>query len=107
MRTLLRAIGWIFLAIALVLLGRDLILLATEGRFDPMALGFLWHELHSSSLQLAEAAISRYLHPFLWHPVISTVLLWPAFAVFAVLGGVLVFLGRPRERDGRIFASDR
>ena len=105
MRLVLRAIGWTFLSIALILLGRDLIHFATEGRFEPIVLGFLWHSLHSSSLQLAEAAVSRYVHPFLWHPVITTILLWPAFAVFGVLGALFLLLGRRRDRSDRIFGS--
>lgn len=106
MRTIFRAIGWTLLSVAIILLGRDLIHLVTESRFEPMALGFLWHSLHSSSLQLAEAGISRYLHPFLWHPVIATVLIWPAFAVFGVLGVVFLLLGRRRDRSDRIFGDD-
>jgi hypothetical protein len=105
MRLVLRAIGWTFLSIALILLGRDLIHFATEGRFEPMALGFLWHSLHSGSLQLAEAAVSRYVHPVLWHPVIATLLLWPAFAVFGVIGMLMLLLGRRRERAERIFGN--
>ena len=49
--------------------------------------------------------MSRYVHPFLWHPVITTVLLWPAFAVFGVLGAIFLLLGRRRDRTDRIFGN--
>ena len=49
--------------------------------------------------------MSRYVHPFLWHPVITTVLLWPAFAVFDVLGAIFLLLGRRRDRTDRIFGN--
>ena len=106
-RLVLRGIGWFLLAAGVVLLGRDLLFLLTEGRFESMALGFLWHSLHSSSLQLSEAVVSRYLHAYLWHPVIATVLVWPAFAVLGGLGALLVLLTRRRDRGDRIFAPGR
>ncbi len=107
MRTVLRCIGWSFAAVAAALLTRDLYAFAEDGAFRPLALGFVWHTLHSSSLQLAEAAVSRYVSQFLWHPVISTVLLWPGFAVCGGLAA-LFFLAsrRPRRPGGRNRSSE-
>jgi|GEM_PF-311968 len=107
MRIVLRCLGWIFATVAAVLLMVDLWVLMDLGKFRPLALGRVWFELDPTSLQLAEAAISRYLHQFLWHPVISTLLTWPAFAV---IGGMaaLCFLGsrRPGRAGGRGRSSD-
>lgn len=107
MRTVLRCLGWIFAAIAAALLTRDIYQFVEDGVFRPLALGFVWHTLHSNSLQLAEAAISRHVSQFLWHPVISTVLVWPAFAVFGGLAA-LCFLGgrRPRRSAARNRSSE-
>jgi len=52
-------------------------------------LGKIWHDLHSGSLQVSEAVVSRFIDPcgliialdctpFLWHPLIATFLGWPA-----------------------------
>jgi hypothetical protein len=104
MRTVLRCLGWIFAAIAAALLARDLYQFVEQGVFRPLATGFVWFTLHPTSLQLAEAAVSRYVSQVLWHPVISTILVWPAFAVFGGLAA-LCFLGG--RRSGRSAARSR
>ena len=81
-----------------------------------MALGNIWYGAHPGSLQVSEAIISRYIDPcgliialnctpFLWHPLIATLLGWPAGLVGFVLTGILWFFGRPNQRYGR--ASQR
>jgi hypothetical protein len=37
------------------------------------------------------------VHPVLWHPVISTILLAPAFIVIGLPGALLAFLARRRR----------
>jgi len=77
-----------------------------------MVIGKIWYEAHPGSLQLSEAIISRYVDPcgliialectpFLWHPLIATLLSWPAGLVGFVLTGILWFFGRPNQRAGR------
>ena len=77
-----------------------------------MALGNIWYGAHPRSLQVSEAIISRYIDPcgliialdctpFLWHPLIATLLSWPAGLVGFVLTGILWFFGRTNPRDGR------
>jgi len=105
MRTACRVLGWILGGLAVVLLARDLLQWMSAGAFAPIDLGSLWWYLHEDSLKLAEPAIARYLHPALWHPVITTLLLAPAFAVFAVLAGLLLMAGRSDGRRTRIFRS--
>ena len=112
MHTLLRCLGWIFAGLAAAFLTRDLYQLVEHGGFAPLSTGFVWFTLHPTSLQLAEAGISRHVSQFLWHPVISTILTWPAFAVTGGLA-VLFFLGgrKPgrtasRSRSGDYFKQD-
>jgi hypothetical protein len=75
-------------------------------------LGRIWHDLHSGSLQVSEAVVSRFIDPcglvialdctpFLWHPLIASVLGWPAGLIGCVLTGILWFFGRPKQRHGR------
>jgi hypothetical protein len=77
-----------------------------------MVIGKIWYGAHPGSLQVSEAIISRYIDPcglivaldctpFLWHPLIATLLSWPAGLVGFVLTGILWFFGRPNQRDGR------
>jgi hypothetical protein len=64
----------------------------------PIALGQLWYELNRSSLNLVQAVIQRYIHPFLWDSIIVTILLSWAFAVLMILGVLLLAVFRKRER---------
>ena len=77
-----------------------------------IVLGKLWYEAHPGSLQVVEAIISRYIDPcgllvalnctpFLWHPLIATLLSWPAGLVGFFLTTIFWFFGRPKQRDGR------
>jgi len=93
-----RLLGWLILLAGLVVLGRDLIGWYDTRVFAPIALGQLWFDFSPGSLNLAQAVIQRYVHPALWDPVIVTVLLWWASAVLIVLGLLILWLFRPRER---------
>ena len=106
MRTACRVLGWIFAGLAAALLARDLYVLVQTGAWAPIDFGPLWNALHPGSLQLAQPAIERHVHPVLWDPVILTVLLTPAFVVLGVPGVLLLLLtGRQRGRRGRRFGG--
>jgi len=79
-------------------------------------LGQFWFEHHAASLQITEAVISRYVdpcglivplgcEPFLWHPVLVTVLGWPTALVLLLLTGFFLSIARlmrgSRERKIR------
>lgn len=97
MRVVIAGIGWILLGLGVALLCHDLVKWLLTGAFALTDTGSFWFAVHETSLKLAEPAIARYLHPVLWHPVVTTILLAPAFLVFAVPGGLLVFLSRNRR----------
>jgi cytochrome c-type biogenesis protein CcmH/NrfF len=42
--------------------------------------------------------VQRYIHPFLWDPIIVTILLWWAFAVLMVLGLLILAVSGRRRR---------
>ena len=79
-----------------------------------VVIGKIWYGVHPGSLQAVEAIISRYIDPcgvvalnctpFLWHPLIATLLSWPAGLVGFVLSNILWFFGRS-QRHGRAFKS--
>lgn len=96
-----RVIGWFLVIAGIVILARDLLGLVNGGGFVPIAAGELWFTLHQGSLMLAEPVVSRYvplIGPWLWHPVISTTLTWPAFLVVIVPGLLLSYAFRRRPR---------
>jgi len=93
-----RLIGWVaFLAGAAVLVRDGLVWINTK-HWAPIALGQLWYQLDRSSLNLVQAVIQRYIHPFLWDPIIVTILLSWAFAVLMILGVLLLAVFRKRVR---------
>jgi ABC-type Fe3+ transport system permease subunit len=92
-----RFLGWLLVLAGLVVLGRDLLLWWDTGRFVPIVLGQLWYDLSPNTLQLAQPAIQRHVSPYLWDPIIQTILLWWAAAVFLVPGLILLALFRRRE----------
>ncbi|MDJ0893851.1 MAG: hypothetical protein QNJ92_01815 [Alphaproteobacteria bacterium] len=102
MRSVLRSLGWL-LAIALLLgaaisVGLDTLSWWQSGSWPWITVGELWHRVHSSSLQITQAVVQRYIHPAIWDPIILTVLLWPAVVVFGISGVVLALLTRSRRR---------
>jgi hypothetical protein len=93
-----RLIGWIFFLAGLAVLARDVFVWIETKKWAPIALGQLWYNLDPSSLNLAQAVVQRYIHPFLWDPIIVTILLWWAFAVLMVLGVLILALSGRRTR---------
>lgn len=96
-----RIVGVILLLAAVAAAGYEVLLAFDAGNWRPVALGELWFKLHAASLNGAQAGIQRYISPFLWEPVITTVLLWPGWAVFGVPGAGLLWLCRARHRAAR------
>ncbi|HWI25987.1 MAG TPA: hypothetical protein VN668_03400 [Stellaceae bacterium] len=96
-----RIIGWLLVLAALVVLGRDLIGWLDLHQLHFVSAGELWYQINPGSLLLAQPAIQRHIAPWLWDPVIQTILLWPAVLVLGVPGLALHWLFRPRDRRRR------
>jgi hypothetical protein len=92
-----RVIGWIVLLAGAAVLVRDGLVWIDTKHWAPIALGQLWYALDRSSLNLVQAVVQRYIHPFLWDPIIVSVLLSWAFAVLMILGVLLLVLFRRRD----------
>ena len=91
-----RLIGWVAFLAGAAALVRDLLVWINTKHWAPIALGQLWYQLNRSSLNLVQAVIQRYIHPFLWDPIIVTILLSWAFAVLMILGVLLLAVFRKR-----------
>jgi len=92
-----RVLGWFLFAVSLLLLGSEIISSLQAGEWDPQLLGVLWFQLDSGSLNLVQAIVQRFLHPYLWDPMIQTMLLWPAWPIFMIPGILLITLFRKRK----------
>lgn len=101
MRFLLRFVGYLSVAagfVALVIDGARSI--ANAGlQFTPV--GEVLIAVVQGRYQLIQPAIERNIHPWLWDPVLLTVLRAPAAGAALVLGFMLLWLGRrPDEAIG-------
>lgn len=88
----MRIIGWTLVALALAALAVDLL---EAGRLRDV--GEWWFRLDRDSLQLAQPALERHVAPWLWDPVMLSVLTTPAAAAFGGLGLALLLLRRLRR----------
>lgn len=95
-----RIIGWILALAGLAALLVD-VLDSGAGGVRLRAVGEWWFRLHPGSLQLAQPAIERHVAPFLWDPVILTVLEAPAALVGLGAGAALIALSRVWRRSAR------
>ena len=93
-----RLIGWIFFLAGLSVLVRDGLVWIDTKHWAPISLGQLWFDFSRSSLNLIQAVVQRYIHPFLWDPIIVTILLCWAFAVLMVPGLVILAISGRRGR---------
>ena len=93
-----RIIAWIFVLAALLIGSYEIMELLKTGTWRLTALGEVWFKLHTASLNGAQAGIQRYVAPWLWEPVITTILLWPGWLVFGVPGVLGLSLCRRRKR---------
>ncbi len=77
-------------------------------------LGQIWFDMAPHSLQLSQSVVERYIDPcglimalgcspFLWYPLIASLLQWPAALVFGILAFVFALIARlfPPMRRGR------
>ncbi len=108
MKYLASLIAAIFGALALAATYKDVV----TGDRSWHVIGEVWFAWSPTSLQVGEAIVSRYIDPcgafaglgcapFLWHPVIATVLTWYAAPVFIILTLAFALLGRYLGRRGR------
>jgi hypothetical protein len=96
-----RLVGWIIFLSGLAVLVWDVRAWIDTKRWAPIALGQLWFYLNRSSLNLTQAVIQRYVHPFVWDPIIVTILLCWAFAVLMGVGLLILAISGWRARRRR------
>ena len=101
MRLIFRLLAIVFLLLGSWVMFGDI----TDDNSASVMLGQYLYERAPEFLQVAEAVIDRYIDPcsliialgcspFIWHPIISSLLLWPAAIVFLIMGGAFLLLSR-------------
>lgn len=97
-----RVIGYLLILAALTVVVAEIIDVVTLGDWTIISAGEVWYRLDRSSLNGAQAGIQRHVAPWLWDPVIATLLRGPAWAFLGLPGLALVLLCRGlRERRSR------
>jgi hypothetical protein len=100
-RFFLRAIGLIFLAVGFVFFVYDGTKSIAGNAVFYTPLSDTWNSVHAASLQQLQPLIERYGGKLAWDLVAQWILAAPTFAVFGVIGSLLVLIGRqPRPLIG-------
>jgi hypothetical protein len=98
MLVLLRIFGVWLLLLAMVAAVVDATKsLAGGGAWVVTPMGEQWQALSPETLRDAKAGIETNVGPFLWDPVMTTILHAPTWVVFGILGVLLYWLGQKRK----------
>lgn len=92
-----RLIGLIFIAAALMVLGADGIQTLEAGEVKIRSLGELWTLLHPATLESTNAWAAETLPGVVADPGFMSLLTFPSWAVFGVIGILIAFLFRRRD----------
>lgn len=92
-----RFIGYVFSMVAIAAILIDIINYIRHRTFDPISAGDIWKRIDLASLSVFQAGVERHIDPWLWDPVMVTVLNAPLFAVAAIPGILLMLVFRRRE----------
>jgi hypothetical protein len=96
-RFFFRALGLVFLAVGFVFFVYDGTKSIAGNALFFTPLTDTWNSVHAASLQQVQPVIERYAGKFAWDQVSLWVLNAPTFAVFGVIGAVLVLIGRKKK----------
>jgi hypothetical protein len=94
----LRLIGWILLACALVAMGNDILRSVRAGVIDTQPIGALWFAASPGSLIRAQAWVQSFVGHAVWDKGIFPLLTMPAWLPSGFLGVVLLLVTRKRTR---------
>jgi hypothetical protein len=100
----LRFIAWLFALVATVALVNDITLWQLSGgAFNALSLADHWQTFSPTSLEAVVEATAL-TAPWLWNPVLVTVLAAPVWLFFGCLGLALALITRQRDRI-QVFAN--
>jgi hypothetical protein len=96
-RFLLRTLGLLFLAAAFIFLVYDGTRSIAANVLLYSKVDEIWSLLHTASLQQLQPSIQKHAPPWLWDPVVTTVLDAPAVIALGIVGAILILLGRRKK----------
>lgn len=93
---LLRILGWLLLAGAIVAFGGDIVRSVRAGVIDTQPIGAMWYALSPGGLIRVQAWVQAYIHPAVWNRGIFPLLTMPAWVPAGFLGVVFLLITRQR-----------
>lgn len=93
-----RLLGMWLMLIAVVAMVIDGTKSLADNQIVITSLGAQWSQISEASLLATRKAVEQNLHPFVWEPLIFSLLLWPSWAILGLLGTLLYWLGRKRYK---------
>jgi hypothetical protein len=96
-RFLLRTLGLLFLAAAFIFLVYDGTRSIAANMLLYTKVDEIWSLVHQASLQQLQPLIEKNAPRWLWDPVMTAVLDAPSTVVLAVVGTILILLGRRKK----------
>ena len=96
-RFLLRFLGLWILAAAFIFLVYDGAGWVANGALNSVRSINFGPTFTRTACSLLQPAVERYVSPWLWNPVIMTVLEQPVWLVFGIIGAALILLGRKKK----------
>jgi hypothetical protein len=97
-RFVLRFLGLLLLALAFIFLVYDGIRSISDGSWLITKTNYVWIIVNEASLQAFQTLIERRVGADVWQFGIAPILEQPAWAIAAVLGIVLIVLGRKKKK---------
>lgn len=97
LRRAARFIAFIFALVAVIAAVLDITRSIADSSIVMTSLGQDWFNWSVDTLNFSQAIIQRYVHPYLWDPIIQTVLQWPSWLVFFGLALIFALLGRQKK----------
>ena len=96
-RFIFRTVGLLILAGGFMAFIYDGTKSIAGGAVEFTELARMWNNIHSTSLQSLQQAVTGRGADWLWDPVALSVLKAPAWVVFGVIGAVLMLIGRKKR----------
>lgn len=93
-----KTIGLVFCAGAAIAVALDVIRLIEKGSYLPLKAGTIWAVIDRPSLSLTQAGIERHVAPWLWDPVMLTLLTSPLWLILAIPGVFFLLISHWRKR---------
>jgi hypothetical protein len=97
-RFVFRFFGLLLLALGFIFLVYDGTRSIADQTLNLTSVGYLWSNIHQTSLLLLQPAVERHVAVWLWQGVIQPYFLeQPVALALGVLGAILILLGRKRK----------